>query len=500
MTTAAPAVMRVEDIEVSYGGVHALRGVTMELRAGEICALLGGNGAGKSTLMKCLTGVVQPDAGQVYVDGEPVRFTAPSQAIDAGVRVVYQELSLFPTLSVAENIVGAAGVGRWVRWKKVARSAREAMRSVGVRLDLDREVGQLPVGEQQIVEIVRAVRSRGRVLILDEPTSALGRAQADRLFELVHNLAAAGNAVVFVTQDFGDAQRHADVIRVMREGRLSEEIRPEETTSLDLIHEAFGADRDVLEATYESGHTTLPPASREQVTLTVTGVESLPMVTDMSLNAHKGEVVGVYGGLDSGHLAFAEALVGAKNRSGGRVQVGETVVSSNSPAAAVKAGIGYVSADRREALAMSHDVADNVTLANLTRMARWLVPSRKEDAATISMIDALQIRSAQPHVAVDTLSGGNQQKVLFARWMLVDPQVLVLVEPTRGMDIAAKSDVIRIIRERAAEGTTVVVVSAEAEIVLSVADRILVAREGEITREYVDEDVSVAELIEAASS
>ena len=500
MSAPAPAVMRVEDIEVSYGGVHALRGVTMELRAGEICALLGGNGAGKSTLMKCLTGVVQPDAGRVLVDGEPVRFSVPSQAIDAGVRVVYQELSLFPTLSVAENIVGAQGVGKWVSWKRVAQSAAEAMRSVGVDLDLDREVGQLPVGEQQIVEIVRAVRSRGRVLILDEPTSALGRAQADRLFELVDNLAAAGNAVVFVTQDFGDAQRHADVIRVMREGRLSEEIRPAETTTMDLIREAFGTDRDVLESTYEAGRVTLPARNEEPVTLEVTGVECLPMVVDMSLTGRQGEVVGVYGGLDSGHLAFAEALVGAKNRSRGLVRVGETVVGSNSPAAAVKAGMGYLSADRREALAMSHDVADNVTLANLTRMARWLVPRHKEETATVSMIDALRIRSARPDVAVDTLSGGNQQKVLFARWMLVDPEVLVLVEPTRGMDIAAKSDVIRIIQERAAAGTTVVVVSAEAEIVLSVAHRILVARGGSIIREFADEDVSVTELIEAASS
>ena len=498
-TVTAPAVMRVEDIQVSYGGVHALRGVTMEVRAGEICALLGGNGAGKSTLMKCLTGVVQPDAGQVFVDDEPVRFSTPSQAIDAGVRVVYQELSLFPTLSVAENIVGPAGAGRLVSWKRVAKEARQAMRSVGVSLDLDREVGQLAIGEQQIIEIVRAVRSRGRVLILDEPTSALGREQADHLFELMRNLAEAGNAVVFVTQDFGDALRHADVIRVMREGRLSREFRPAQTTSLKLIHEAFGADRNVLESTYESGRVRLPARTEQPVQLEASGIQSLPMVGDMSLTARRGEVVGLYGGLDSGHLAFAQALVGARNRSAGKVTVGDRVVRANNPSASVKAGIGYLSADRREGLALSHDVADNVTLANLTRMSRWLVPARQEQKVTKEMISALRIRSARPDVAVDTLSGGNQQKVLFARWMLVDPEVLVLVEPTRGMDIAAKSDVIRIIRERAAQGTAVVVVSAEAEIVLSVADRVLVAREGEITREFVDEEVSVSELVEAAT-
>jgi ribose transport system ATP-binding protein len=449
--------------------------------------------------MKCLTGVVQPDAGQVLVDGEPVRFSSPSQALDAGVRVVYQELSLFPTLSVAENIVGAAGAGKVVRWKKVAAEARAAMRSVGVNLDLDRAVGQLAVGEQQIVEIVRAVRSRGRVLILDEPTSALGREQADHLFELLDNLAAAGNAVVFVTQDFGDALRHADVIRVMREGRLSQEFRPGETTSLELIHAAFGADRNVLESTYESGHVRLPARNDQPVVLDARGIQSLPMVGDMSLTAHRGEVVGLYGGLDSGHLAFAQALVGARNRSAGKVSVGEKTVGANNPAASVKAGIGYLSADRREGLALSHDVADNVTLANLTRMSRWLVPARKEQSVTKELIDTLRIRSARPDVAVDTLSGGNQQKVLFARWMLFDPEVLVLVEPTRGMDIAAKSDVIRIIRERAEQGTAVVVVSAEAEIVLSVSDRVLVARKGGITREFVDEEVSVSELVAAAT-
>lgn len=499
MTDNAHPVMRVEDIEVSFGGVHALRGVTMDLRAGEICALLGGNGAGKSTLMKCLTGVVQPDAGQVLMDGEVIRLSHPSQALDAGVRVVYQELSLFPTLSVTENVLGPKALGKWVRWRRLKREAREAMAALGVDMDVDREVGQLSIGEQQIIEIVRAVRSGGRVLILDEPTSALGRQQADRLFDLMHALAKAGKAVVFVTQDFGDAQRHADVIRVMKEGKLSPELRPSEVTTVDLIHRAFGSDRDVLEATYESGHVRLPPVSSGAPVLVVDELASAPMVASMSFSARKGEVLGLYGGLDSGHLAAAEVVFGARRRASGKVAVNGTDVRPNSPSASVKAGLGYLSSDRREALALSHDVAPNTTLAHLGEMSRWFVPRRREQAVTADLIAQLWIKSARPDVQVDSLSGGNQQKVLFARWMLVDPEVLVLVEPTRGMDIAAKSDVIRIIRERAAAGTTIVVVSAEAEIVLSVADRIVVAKGGEIVREFADEDVSVATLVEAAS-
>lgn len=470
----------------------------MDLKAGEICALLGGNGAGKSTLMKCLTGVVQPDSGQVFLDEKPVRFTHPSQALDAGVHVVYQELSLFPTLSVSENVLGPKGMGRWIRWAKLDSEARDALESVGVEMDVKRQVGTLAMGEQQIVEIVRAVRYGGRVLILDEPTSALGRKQAETLFALMHTLAAAGTAVVFVTQDFADAQRHADVIRVMREGRLTDAILPSETDTVQLIHHAFGADRDVLEATYESGQVRLPKRLPGPPVLTVEGLDSPPMVSGMSLEANRGEVLGIYGNLDSGHLPFAEAIFGARHRSSGRVLVAQSQVAPNNPVAAAKAGIGYLPADRREALALTHDVASNVSLASLRRMARWFIPRAREQKLTWEMIEALWIKSARPSAVVDSLSGGNQQKVLFARWLAVKPEVLILVEPTRGMDLAAKSDVVRIIRERAAQGSTIVVVSAEPEVVLSLADRILVARKGEIVREFVDEHVSVGSLVEAA--
>jgi ribose transport system ATP-binding protein len=499
MSEHAPPVIRAEDLEVSYGGVRALNGVTMELEAGSITALLGGNGAGKSTLMKCLTGVVVPDAGQVLIDGKPVRFSHPDHAIAAGVRVVYQELSLFPTLSVTENILGPHGMGRWIRWRKLRRLADAAMASVGVRLDGDQPVGQMSIGEQQIVEIVRAVRSGGRVLILDEPTSALGPDQARRLFELMRSLAEAGMAVVFVTQDFGDAQRHADLIMVMREGQIAGTFRPAETTTLQLVHTAFGSDRDILESAYETGHVRLPAAASGQLVLEVEAVESRPMVSAMSLTARAGEVLGLFGTLDSGHMAFAEAVFGSRSRSAGQVTVAGRVVAPNKPEASVRRGIGFLSADRREALALTHQVAHNVTLAHLGNMARWLVPAREEEKATTEMIAALRIKSARPGATVETLSGGNQQKVLFARWMLVKPKVLMLVEPTRGMDIAAKSDVIRIIRDQAAAGAAIVVVSAEPEIILSVADRILVARKGVIEREFADQDVSVADLIGSAA-
>jgi len=492
-------VIGVEGLEVSFGGVRALRGVSLDLKAGEIVGLLGGNGAGKSTLMKCLTGVVQPDAGRILMDGEPVRFTQPSHAIQAGVRVVYQELSLFPALSVAENIVGPNSLGRWVRWRAIDRIAREALASVGIEMDVHRPVRQLSIGEQQIVEIVRAVRSGGRILILDEPTSALGPAQARRLFELMHALAGDGMAIVFVTQDFGDAQRQADVIRIMREGRISLPLRAASASSSKLIHEAFGADRDILEATYESGHQTLPAPPTTPVVLRVDRVTCAPMVADMSLSVHRGEVLGLFGTLDSGHLAFAEAVFGSRTRSGGEVMVSDRAVQPNSPRASVRAGMGYVSADRREALALAHKVADNITLANLGKMSRWFIPASAERRVSTDMIASLRIKSATASASVNSLSGGNQQKVLFARWILFRPEVLMLVEPTRGMDIAAKSDVIRIIQDLAASGTTIVVVSAEPEIVLSVSHRIAIARKGEIVHEFVDEDVSVLALLKAAA-
>jgi ribose transport system ATP-binding protein len=223
------------------------------------------------------------------------------------------------------------------------------------------------------------------------------------------------------------------------------------------------------------------------------------MVSEMSMTARGGEVLGLFGTLDAGHMAFAEAVFGSRNRSAGRVTVAGRTVAPNNPAVSVRAGMGFLSGDRREALALSHQVAHNVTLANLGKMAHWLVPTAREQAVTREMIETLRIISASPTASIGSLSGGNQQKVLFARWMLVKPKVLILVEPTRGMDIAAKSDVIRIIREQAAGGAAIVVVSAEAEIILSLADRILVARKGEIVREFADEDVSVEDLIGSAA-
>lgn len=499
MTMTQTSSIQVRDLHLSYGGVRALRGVSLDLEPGKIVALLGGNGAGKSSLMKCLTGVVQPDEGRILIDGEPVTFHHPNDAMEAGVRVVYQELSLFPTLTITENIIGAKGQGRWVRWHKLHREARKALRVVGADLDVQTQVSHLSVGEQQIVEIVRAVRSGGRLLILDEPTSALGPAQSRKLFEMMHGLAGQGMSIVFVTQDFGRAREHADVVCIMREGMLSQPISATETSAVELIHHAFGADRDVLESTYEAGHITLPPASTNKVLLKVDALQCRPMVSEISVSARQGEVVGIFGSLDSGHIAFAEAVFGNRTRSAGQVELLGRKIASNKPRDSVRAGMGYVSSDRREALAPDHPVADNMTLAHFGRMRRLLLPKATEQRLTNEMIAALRIRSANPAATVSTLSGGNQQKVLFARWMMVDPSVLVLVEPTRGMDIAAKSDVIRIIADLADKGAAVVVVSAEPEIVLSVAHRILVARKGEIIREFVGEDVSVSTLLEAAA-
>jgi len=492
-------IMALEGVSKSYGGIDALKDVSLELRSGEICAILGSNGAGKSTLIKCLTGAITPDGGHVVVDGATVTFVHPSQALAAGVRVVYQELSLFPALSVTENLLGPTVLGRWIRWRRAHVTASNDLQGFGVSIDPRGRVEDLSLGEQQIVEIVRAVRSGGRIVILDEPTSSLGPAQSEALFEFLHTLAATGVAVLFVTQHFNDALEHADWISVMREGRLSEPQAKDESSVTDLLDLVFGEENDVLESTYEVGSVRLRKLAQSDQVLQVDGIRCSPLVHDMSLTAHAGEVVGLYGKPDSGHVNFAEAIFGFRHRQSGSVVVDGVPVRANSPMAAKRAGIGFVAADRREALALTHPVVENVTLANLSKMSKWLLSAGEEEKVTQRAIKQLSIKNAKPEMPVESLSGGNQQKVLFARWLLVEPRVLVLVEPTRGMDLAAKSEVLRIIKERASAGSAIVVISSEPEMILSVADRVLIASRGSIVGQLADEEVSVASLIALAS-
>jgi|EndMetStandDraft_8_1072994.scaffolds.fasta_scaffold04099_5 ribose transport system ATP-binding protein len=481
-----------------YGGVLALHDVDFDLRAGEVHAVVGENGAGKSTLIKCLSGGVRPDGGTIRIGDEEVTSLSPTSAQGAGVAVVHQELSLFPALTVAENVLGARGTGGpLVNWRRTRRTAAETLARVGLDLDPRARLDQLPIGQQQLVEIARALFSGARVIILDEPTSSLSPDEVELLFGFVHELAGQGVAFVLITHFLEDVMAHADRVTVLRNGSLVTCVERASVSKHDLVEAMIGDSSSVLQATYEGLRVTLPPTSEEPAALTLRGIVLPPAVVDMSFEVRRGEVVGIYGDLAAGHAEAAEFVFGGRKASRGELLIDgvSTVLTSTTKARAH--GVAFIPADRREALALEQPISWNSSLAHLHKLTGFFLRSRHERAHLAKWTEVLRIRGVQPHKTAGALSGGNQQKVLFARWLEYPPKVMVVVEPTRGMDVGAKSDVVRIVREAARQGTAVLLVSSEPETVLTFADRILVAHRGRIVREFTDTQVSKNELMAA---
>jgi ribose transport system ATP-binding protein len=493
-------VIRLEGLHKHFGGVQALADARLDVLAGEVHALIGENGAGKSTLVKCLAGAVTPDSGEIFVDEEPVEWSGPSSAIDAGIRVVYQELSLFPALTVAENVLGAEGLGgRWVRWGALRRKATDHLRSLGLDIDPSLRLEQLPVGSQQMVEIARALFSGARIIVLDEPTSALSPREIDLLFGLVDSLKQRGVAFVLITHFLDDVIQHADRVTVLRNGHYVETLPVADATKRHLVHSMIGSQEGVLRSTYEGEEVTLPPRSTEPVVLEATDVRLAPSVRGFSASVRRGEVVGIYGDLASGHFDFADTLFGVRTPDSGTVALDGDAHALRNATVARDAGVGFIPADRRGALALDQSISRNITLAHLHHTQGWILNAGREREAAQRQIDELRVANGTPDLAAGALSGGNQQKVLLARWLERDPKLLVLVEPTRGMDVGAKSEVIRIIRRLAQSGSAVVVVSAEPETVLALAHRVIVARRGLVAAEFADCALTKDRLLEEAS-
>ncbi|MBO9523499.1 MAG: sugar ABC transporter ATP-binding protein [Nocardioidaceae bacterium] len=495
----ATPVFAIRGLHKSFGGVRALAGVDFDVRAGEVHAVIGENGAGKSTMIKCLAGAVTPDGGHVEADGRPVRFANPADARAAGVRVVYQELSLFDALSVTENVLGVAGLDRrWVSWRSHRRRARKLLADAGLDLDINARVAQLTVGQQQMLEIVRELSSGGRVIVLDEPTSSLSPHETTVLFRFVHELTRAGVSFVLITHFLDDVVSHADRVTVLRNGRRVDTLDVQDVTKHRLVQLMIGDQSRVLATTYEEGTVRLRERPASPVVLELQEVAVPPRVQSFSLQVHAGEVLGVYGDLASGHEVLADLASGAEQPAAGRVVVEGDPIRLKSGKHAKRAGIGVITGDRRQALCLEQSVSSNMTLAALPQISRTLLRTRAEQSATARLITQLGIAGASPGKAVGALSGGNQQKVLFGRWTLAEPRVLVLVEPTRGMDVGAKSDVIRLIEKVAARGAGVLVVSSEPETVLALAHRVVIARRGRITKEFAGTTVTKNTLMEAA--
>ncbi|MFC6091248.1 sugar ABC transporter ATP-binding protein [Saccharothrix lopnurensis] len=492
---AAP-LLEVHDVTKSFGAVAAVRGVSFPLFGGEAHALVGENGAGKSTVVKVLAGVHEPDRGSIAVDGEVRRLTSPAVARDAGIAVIHQEPTLFPDLSVAENIfIGRQPLGRFGRVDRAAQRAG-AVRlfdRLGVRLDPDRPARGLSIADQQLVEIAKALSLDARVLVMDEPTAALSGVEVERLFAVVRALCAQGAAVLFISHRFDEVFALCQRLTVMRDGAWVSTDPVAEVGVEQVVRRMVGRDVSAL----------FPKEDVEpgDVVLEVDGLTRRGVFADVSFSVRAGEVVALAGLVGAGRSEVVRAVFGVDRYDAGRVRVAGAELRPGSPAAAVAAGVALVPEDRRQqGLVVELSVERNATLTRLGSLARLgLLTGRAERRAAREWTERLRVGYGRLSDAVGTLSGGNQQKVVLAKWLATGPRVLIVDEPTRGIDVGTKAEVHRLLSRLAAQGVAVLVVSSELPEVLGMADRVLVVHEGRIAAELSRAEATEESVLLAAT-
>jgi ribose transport system ATP-binding protein len=494
------ALVACRGVGLRFAAVTALDGVDFDVRRGEIHGLVGSNGAGKSTLMKILAGVHPGHAGTVEIGGRKALLDTPGASLAAGIAMVYQELSGIGQLSVAENLfLGRQPVTRLgrVNWGLMNEQARAFLREMGLNLDVRRRLDRYPLAVRQIVEIARGLHSGARVLILDEPTSALGPLEVERLFALLVQLRARGVAMVFISHFIEDVLAICDRVTILKDGRLVETTSAKALSKHAVIQKMLGHQSQGPEAGYEGG-VALPPRTDRPPVLRACGLTLEGAFQSISLEVAPGECLGLYGFAGAGHQELAQALAGALRPTRGRAEVNGQRLKPGSVSNAIRRGVVLVAADRSRTLVRRAEVYKNVTLAHLkSLLPGWLRKSREVPAAA-RLLEAVGCRPGNPLLHVSQLSGGNQQKVVVARWLPARVTVLVLEEPTRGMDVGAKEEVMQLVANLKRQGAAVILASTEPELVLAHSDRILVMRRGQVSTQFAGQMVDKATLMRCA--
>lgn len=488
------AEYRVELLHIgkSFGGVPALKDVSLRAKRGEIHALLGENGAGKSTLMKVLSGAHQKDAGSIRIDGQPVAINNPDDSKRLGIGIIYQEFSLVPALSVADNIYldHLNRGGFWVRSKALNRQAQALLTGLGFAIDPRALVANLSVAHQQVVEIAKALSATVNVLILDEPTAVLAPEETRRLFAVLHNLKQQGVTIIYISHRLEEIFQIADRITVIKDGASVKTVGTNAIDQDALIRLMIGRTVDTL---FEKRTAPLGDELLRVENLSNNHLHAI------SFSLRAGEVLGITGLVGSGRTELLRAIFGADpSQVGSRVFVGGQRVSTNSPGDGVRAGMGFLSEDRkRNGVILPMSIRENTTLANLPRVSNRLgfIDRQAERSLSDSLIQQLAIRTADPDNPVATLSGGNQQKVAFAKWLTRRGKLMLIDEPTRGVDVGAKTEIYKIINQLTHEGYGILVVSSEMIEVMGLSDRILVMREGHLQGEVLKPDFSEENLL-----
>ena len=501
MAEGSTPLLELKGIGKTFGGVEALRGVDFALLPGEIHGLVGENGAGKSTLMKIIAGVHPEFSGRFLLDGKETHFRSARDAHAAGIAMVHQELSVAPDLTVAENVflgnqpTNALGL---VQWRRMAREAGEQLARFGIDVDPLSRLGDLPIGLQQLIEIARVLFSGARIIILDEPTSALSPPEVERLFATLRRLRDEGTAIVFISHFIEDILRVSDTVTVFRNGRKVAETAAAATSKGALIEAMIGRGGEVLEHSY-TDDLMLPPPKRRAGGSEGRPAHARPQPAGRLVRGARRRSAGrlrLHGLRAAGIVAdiVRQAETGRRDPRGGW----PNRERSAAPRLRRRAGVALVPESRRAMLFHQEPVYKNISISILERISSLLLKPARERAIAMRQVEQLQIRPPVVGLDLGMLSGGNQQKVALAKWLTYPPRLLVLCEPTRGMDVGAKNDVINIVRDLRAKGLAIIVLSTEPETVLSLADRILVMKRGAVVREFVGEAVSKDRLLEAA--
>ena len=494
-TSGAPA-LELRNIAKSFGSVVALTSGNLTLRSNSIHALIGENGAGKSTIVKIIAGLYQRDSGDFELEGESVDFTTTAQSKAAGIAVIYQEPTLFPDLSVTENVFmgrqPTLSLGRIDR-KRMRNEAIGLFKRLGVRIDPDRPTLGLSIADQQIIEIAKAISLDAKVLVMDEPTAALSGVEVDRLFAVARSLRDEGRALLFISHRFDEVFDLCDTVTVMRDGEYISTDPIAETNVDQLVRRMVG--RDV---------TTLFPKEDAVIgepVLVVEGLTQAGIFHDVDFTVGSGEIVALAGLVGAGRSEIARAVFGVDPYSSGTVKIKGKVVPRRSPAAAMRLGIALVPEDRRkQGLVLDSTVAINTTMAIRSSLARFgLLFSGKENEAARIWASRLEVKTSALDTEVGTLSGGNQQKVVLAKWLATKPSILIVDEPTRGIDVGTKAEVHRLLSQLAGEGMAILMISSELPEVLGMADRVLVVREGRITADIPRAEATAESVMLAAT-
>jgi len=490
-------LLHAEGIGKRFPGVIALDHVSMEVAPGEVLAVVGENGAGKSTLMKILAGVQNPDAGQLFFDGSPVRFHCVDDALHAGVALIHQELNLSDNLDVAANIF----LGRepnhfgWIDRATVEQESQKFLRQVGLDVSPKLLVRELPIGQQQLVEIAKALSINAKVLIMDEPTSSLSQKETATLMEVIKQLRGQGVSIVYISHRLKEVEEIADRVLVLRDGKNAGSLKRSEVSHQAMVSLMVG--RDVSRFYQRNAHQPGDISIQVENLRTTTWPEH-----SNSFHVRGGEIVGIAGLVGAGRSEMLRAIYGIDNRLGGTVRLGDKLLPAHASRESIAAGLGLVPEDRKsEGLILEMSVQENASLASLSFRAKWntFINFQNEKEIYDEFAESLNIRCSGPNQLVGLLSGGNQQKVVLAKWLAMKPSVLLLDEPTRGIDIGAKEEIYHLIDQLAAEGVSILFASSEMEEIIGISDRVLVMHEGKITGELSQDQITEQAIMSLAA-